>query len=231
MSDEYAPGNKCAGCAELRQALDVAREERDMLLWLSSADRPPAADYKEPGEADALREDNARLRFEWRRDRERLELTDKDYRRVCNELADMKRPEMREGRERRLLEQLGESQAAMLEAQHQMRLANLRMEMQPGYRFADPDERDRQKLAAEQQLRAGYDVYRQEAKTLGCREEVAARAMLTSGPADRTYYERLLDEVNNTKAASVSELRLQVARFLAEATGALAGADLEPPRK
>lgn len=182
-------------------------------------------------EDDALREDNARLRRELSLEREKLELTDKDYRRVCNELAEMRRPEMREGRERRLLEQLGESQAAMLEAQHQMRLANVRVEMQPGYSVMDPDERERQKLAAEQQLRAGYNVYRQEAKTLGCREEVAARAMLTSGPADRAYYERLLDEVNNTKAASVSELRRKVAGFLAEAMDALDGADLEPPRK
>lgn len=138
------------------------------------------------------------LRAEVQRWREMYADMDKDYRSNSEKLADMCRPEAREGREKLLLQQLGEQQSQLFDTQHKLRMANVALELGFG-RPINSEATQKQLALAEQAIVAGHMAFADAAKTVGCVEyqytSKAAALALPSGEKDSDYYERLLADL------------------------------------
>lgn len=182
------PGN------EDRDTDDDSEElRRVMKLADRNLDRAEAAEAA----LSRARDRNASLELALDQLRQKYAAMDKDYRRSAEELADMRRPEMRVGREKLLLMQLGEMQTQLFAAQADMRQANVALDAITGN---SQEKKLQLKAHAQKLLDAGAATFAREARVGGCREEVATRDLLalTSGDADDTddYYEKVRDVAN-----------------------------------
>lgn len=184
----------------------------------------------------------AQLRFELRKTREELELANgryesinADYRKKARELHDLQDPTKREGREAQLLTQLGAMQSELFDTQAQLRSANGSIEQMS----AIPETARRQLKARGEAL---AKLQSETEKTWRIHDDAIKSGALLPAPADspqplltasvatereRDYYERLIEEVNGTRARSVKDLKAKFIGMLSDMMDGLTGEDDE----
>lgn len=154
-----------------------------------------------------------RVQSEFRKFRHQHELMDRDYREKAAELHSLRDPLKREGRERDLLTQIGVLQTQVFDEQAKLRAANVSLD--------------------NMRLSSGVDLTR--ARALESRHNAmvqlgnsgrAYAQLPPSTPPPPTYYERMRDEVNNTRASTVDELKRKVIGLLSDAIDDLTSEDL-----
>lgn len=148
---------------------------------------------------------------------------ERDYRAQAQELHGMRDPMRREGRERELLTQIGVLQTQVFEWQAKHRNVQSSLERSLGPHAGQA-----------MRLQARYDALTA-AGEAGVSPALINPAVLTlpaeqrlapSLPAPKDYYERMREEVNNSRATTVAELKRKVIGMLSDALDELSDEEL-----